>query len=200
MDAPLQVAILVFPDAEVLDFAGPFEVFSVASRLARGEQGLAPFEVFLVGKDGGEVAARHGLRVTPSHSFATVPRADLLIVPGGAVTEALADDAVLEWIWQAHRHTQITASVCTGAFFLAKLGLLDGLAATTHWEDMEHLKAAAPLTELRGGVPYVVQGKIFTSGGISAGIEMCLYLVARLAGADLARRTARQMEYRWDGP
>lgn len=198
MDRTLSVAILMFNDVEVLDFAGPFEVFSVASRVARrdGDFAFAPFTVALVSKSGGMVRARHGLDLAVNASLADTPAPDVLIVPGGVVTKPLGDDTILEWIRQAHRTSTITASVCTGAFLLAKAGLLEGLAATTHWEDIAGLRAAAPNTEVREGVPFVEQGKIVTSAGISAGIEMSLHIVGRLAGEVLAQRTARQMEYR----
>ena len=118
------------------------------------------------------------------------------IVPGGVVTKPLGDDTILDWIRQLHRTSVITASVCTGAFLLAKAGLLDGLATTTHWENIAALRAAAPDTEVREGVPFVEQGRIITSAGISAGIEMSLHIVGRLAGEGLAQRTARQMAYK----
>jgi transcriptional regulator GlxA family with amidase domain len=198
MDRTLSVAILMFNQVEVLDFAGPFEVFSVASRVAGrdGDFSFPPFAVSLVSKSGGMVRARHGLDLAVNASLADTPAPDVLIVPGGVVDKPLGDEAILDWIRQAHRTSTITASVCTGAFLLAKAGLLDGIAAATHWEDIAALRAAAPNTEVRDGVPFVEQGRIITSAGISAGIEMSLHIVARLAGEGLAQRTARQMEYK----
>jgi transcriptional regulator GlxA family with amidase domain len=198
MDRTLTVAILMFHDVEVLDFAGPFEVFSVAARVAGrdGDFAFPPFLVTPVSKDGGMVRARHGLDVVVKASLRDSPAPDVLIVPGGVMSEPLGDAAVGDWIKQAHRTSRVTASVCTGAFLLAKAGLLDGLSATTHWEDIPDLRIAAPNTAVCEGVPFVEQGKIITSAGISAGIEMSLHIVARLAGEDLAKRTARQMEYK----
>lgn len=198
MDRTLSVAILMFNDVEVLDFAGPFEVFSVAARVAKrdGDFGFAPFRVALVSKSGGMVRARHGLDLAVNASLADTPAPDVAIVPGGVVTKPLGDDTILDWIRQLHRTSVITASVCTGAFLLAKAGLLDGLATTTHWENIAALRAAAPDTEVREGVPFVEQGRIITSAGISAGIEMSLHIVGRLAGEGLAQRTARQMAYK----
>ncbi len=198
MDRTLSVAILMFNEVEVLDFAGPFEVFSVASRVAKrdGDFAFAPFSVALVSKSGGMVRARHGLDLAVNASLADTPAPDVLIVPGGVVTKPLGDETVLDWIRQAYRTSIITASVCTGAFLLAKAGLLDGLAATTHWEDIADLRAVAPNTDVREDVPFVEQDKIVTSAGISAGIEMSLHIVGRLAGEGLAKKTARQMEYR----
>jgi transcriptional regulator GlxA family with amidase domain len=199
MEKPIGVAILIFPEVEVLDFAGPFEVFSVATRVCGRDRDLpfAPFEPALISRDGGMVHARHGLRVTAHKALADAISPDVIIVPGGVMTNVMADFAVREWIEQAHHTAAVTASVCTGAFLLAKAGLLDGLAATTHWEDMDELARMAPHTELRRHVTWVDQGRIITSGGISAGIDMSLHIVARLSSMSLAHRTARQMEYRW---
>jgi transcriptional regulator GlxA family with amidase domain len=198
MDRTLSVAILMFNDVEVLDFAGPFEVFSVAARVAKrdGDFPFPPFSVALVSKSGGMVRARHGLDLAVNASLADTPAADVVIVPGGVVTKPLGDEAILDWIRQAHLTSVITASVCTGAFLLAKAGLLDGIAATTHWEDIAGLRAAAPKTDVLENTPFVEQGKIVTSAGISAGIAMSLHIVARLAGEGLAQKTARQMEYK----
>jgi transcriptional regulator GlxA family with amidase domain len=194
----LQIGILVFPDVEVLDFAGPFEVFSVASRIARRLIGVdSPFAVSLIGASGGKVQARHGMGVHPHAGFDDAPALDLLIVPGGLVDQPLADPATHAWILRQHAGAALTASVCTGAFILAKLGLLDGLAVTTHWEDIADLRAAHPGLDVRVAVPFVDQGRIVTSAGISAGIGMSLHLVGRILGADMARATARQMEFDW---
>jgi transcriptional regulator GlxA family with amidase domain len=200
MDRSLTVAILVFREVEVLDFAGPFEVFSVASRVARrdGDYDFAPFAPLLVSKSGGMVRARHGLDIAANASFAEVSTPDVLIVTGGVMTKPLGDDDTRDWIVRAHQTSLVTASVCTGALLLAQAGLLVGLAATTHWEDLDALKALAPKTDVRSDQPYLDQGRIVTSGGISAGIDMSLHLVGRMTTPDLAIRTARQMEYRWE--
>lgn len=194
----LQIGILVFPEVEVLDFAGPFEVFGVASRIAGRVLGVhAPFAVSLIGASGGALQARHGLKVVPHACFHNAPALDLLVVPGGIVDQPLADPATLAWIRHQDAGTALTASVCTGAFILAKLGLLDGLAITTHWEDIPDLRAAYPELDVREGTPWVDQGRIVTSAGISAGIGMSLHLVGRILGEEMARATARQMEYDW---
>lgn len=195
----LHVGILVFPDVEVLDFAGPFEVFSVASRIAvRRPQFLEPpFRVSIIGAAGTMVPARHGLGVQPHFGFVDAPDVDVLIVPGGVVTQPLQDSNTLEWVRSTARRAALTASVCTGAFILAKLGLIDGLSVTTHWEDIPHLRAEYPDLKVIESVPYVDHGRIVTSAGISAGIGMSLHLVGRILGEDMARATARQMEYDW---
>lgn len=195
----LQIGILVFPDVEVLDFAGPFEVFSVASRIAASEIGVAdPFDVRLVGASGGAVLARHGLSVVPHASFASAPALDLLIVPGGVVTQPLADQDTLEWVRRQDAGSALTASVCTGAFILARTGLIDGLTVTTHWDDIVELRDTHPDLTVLENVQYVDQGRIVTSAGISAGIGMSLHLVGRILGLPMARATARRMEYAWE--
>jgi transcriptional regulator GlxA family with amidase domain len=196
----LHVGILVFPDVEVLDFAGPFEVFSVASRVAvrQPEFPVAPFKVSIIGAERSMVLARHGLGIHPHFGFDDVPDVDLLIVPGGVVTQPLGDEKTLDWVRRSAQQAALTASVCTGAFILAKIGLLDGLSVTTHWEDIPDLRAAHLGLNVLESVPYVDEGNIVTSAGISAGIGMSLHLVGRILGIDMARATARQMEYDWE--
>lgn len=194
----LQVAILVFPGVEVLDFAGPFEVFSVASRVAARDAGYPlAFKVALVAASAAPVMARHGLGVLPHHCYEDAPAPDLLIVPGGVMDQPLDCPATLAWVRGASGKAAVTASVCTGAFLLAKLGLLDGLPVTTHWEDIPDLLRLHPALEVRTASPYVDTGRVVTSAGISAGIGMSLHLVRRALGAPLAAATARQMEYDW---
>lgn len=195
----LDIGILVFPEVEVLDFAGPFEVFSVASRIAGREIGVEqPLRVSLVGASGQTVMARHGLGVQPHVGFHDAPQFDLLVVAGGVVDQPLGDPATLEWIGRQDAGSALTASVCTGAFLLAKLGLLDGLQATTHWDDIGLLREAYPKVSVLEDVQYVDQGRILTSAGISAGIGMSLHLVGRILGMHMARATARRMEYQWE--
>jgi transcriptional regulator GlxA family with amidase domain len=196
----LHVGILVFPDVEVLDFAGPFEVFSVASRVAvrRPEFPVAPFKVSIIGAERAMIPARHGLGIHPHFGFDDASAVDLLIVPGGVVTQPLGDERTLDWVRRSARQAALTASVCTGAFILAKIGLLDGLSVTTHWEDIPDLRAAHPGLNVLESVPYVDEGNIVTSAGISAGIGMSLHLIGRILGTDMARATARQMEYDWE--
>jgi transcriptional regulator GlxA family with amidase domain len=192
----LDVAILLFPEVEVLDFAGPFEVFSVASRIHRGTE-HGPFRVSTVAAQRMPVPARHGLPVIANYTFEEQPRADVLIVPGGIVDQPLGDPATLAWLSAATRAAALTASVCTGAFLLARIGLLKGRTVTTHWEDIPELRAAHPDLTVVEDVPYVDEGRIVTSAGISAGIDMSLHLVARILGAAAAQATARQMQYDW---
>jgi transcriptional regulator GlxA family with amidase domain len=193
------VGIYVFDDVEVLDFAGPFEVFSAASRVFRRAQPGAepPFEVFTVGASRSPVTARGGLVVQPRYSFADHPKIDVLVVPGGVVTAELERPRVIAWVAARAATAELTASVCTGAFFLARAGLLKGKSATTHWEDVAALRAKAPSTRVVQGARWVEDGAVITSAGISAGLDMSLHIVSRLAGNELAARTARQMDYGW---
>jgi transcriptional regulator GlxA family with amidase domain len=193
----LELAILIFPEVEVLDFAGPFEVFSVAGRIL-ARDGHPPFRVSTVAKEAAPVMARHGLPVAPMASFAEKRPADILIVPGGIVTQPLNDPGTLAWIQGVARHAGLVASVCTGAFILAKLGMLAGRACTTHWEDIADLRRDHPELDVVENVPFVDQGDVVTSAGISAGIGMSLHLVGRILGAEAAQCTARQMQYDWE--
>ena len=195
----LQVAILVFDGVEALDLAGPVEVFTTASRMQQrtAPEAPHPFQVSCVARTRDPIRARAGMTVVPGHSFADAPSVDVLIVPGGVVDSAMQCPATLAWIAHQHPTTQITASVCTGAFLLAASGVLHSGPVTTHWEDLDDLARQFPSLDVRSGVRWVAQGRIVTSGGISAGIDMSLHLVARLANETLALRTAHQMEFQW---
>lgn len=195
----LEVNILLFPDVEILDFAGPYEVFSVAARVAKRDKLLAhpAFRVRTIAAEPALLTVRHGLQVLPDAGFADESPCDLLIVPGGVVTQPLRDPATLAWVRATSARAAVTASVCTGAFILAEAGLIEGRTATTHWEDIPDLREQYPDLEVVESVPYVDLGAIVTSAGISAGIGMSLHLVARLLGANAARATARQMQYEW---
>lgn len=195
----IAVAIYVFPDVEVLDFAGPYEVFTTAARVHARRQPEAPplFHVFTVATTGGPVRARAGLEVNADYIIDNHPRPDVLIIPGGVVDAELEKPEVIRWIAGQATHARLTASVCTGAFLLARAGLLDGRTVTTHWEDIPDLRARFPALTVKEDCRWVDEGEIVTSGGISAGIDMSLHLVARLAGRELAVATARQMEVEW---
>jgi transcriptional regulator GlxA family with amidase domain len=195
----LSVGIYLYDEVEVLDFAGPFEVFSTASRVSRRLEpsGPEPFAVTLVADEPRTVRARAGLRVACGASFADHPPFDVLLVPGGEVSREVERADVAAWIARTAPGTTVTASVCTGAFLLAKAGLLDGRRVTTHWEDLDDLRRDFPALRVESGMPWLDEGRIVTSAGISAGLDMSLHLVSRLAGRALAERTARQMDYAW---
>ena len=190
-------AILIFDDAEVLDFCGPFEVFSVTNEL--NNHGL--FNVYTVARGKRTIRAKNGLKVQPDYGFRGCPAPDILLIPGGSGTrEVMHDSRLLSWIKSKAAGAQLLLTVCTGSLVLAVTGLLDGLKATTHHEVMPLLRSSAPNTEVVPGERFIDNGSVIVSAGISAGIDMCLYVVARLHGKAVAGRTARYMEYAWNNP
>lgn len=194
MSQSRNVAILIFNDVEVLDFAGPFEVFSVTGK----RENLEPFNVYTVAETAAAVLARNQFSVNPRYTFANAPEPDILVVPGGYGTRReLKNPVLLDWVRQQAQRTELLLSVCTGALILAKLGLLDGLSATTHHGAIDLLTALAPQTKICPNDRIVDNGSIILSGGISAGIDMSLYVVAKLLGQAQAVETATYMEYDW---
>ena len=190
------VAIIAFDEVEALDFAGPFEVFTTASRVAKKLSLPEPFRVYSVATQE-HIVVRAGIKVTVDTVIPSAEMPDVLIVPGGVTTGAEHDHTLLEWIVAASESAEIVASVCTGAFLLATAGLVDGFEVTTHWEDIPELRQRFPEVVVREGERWVDQGKFVTSAGISAGIDMALHLVERLVSKELAMATAHQMDYRW---
>jgi transcriptional regulator GlxA family with amidase domain len=191
------VGILLFDEVEVLDFAGPFEVFSVCGRRHQ----LDLFRVVTVSERGQPIAARNGLLVMPTHSFANCPPLDLVLVPGGFGTRReMKNPVLLEWVRAVAGRAEALLSVCSGSLVLGSAGLLDGLHTTTHYLAFEELRAIAPQSTVHEGARYVDNGQVVCSAGVSAGIDMSLHVVRRLHGDDIARETARYMEYegRWD--
>jgi transcriptional regulator GlxA family with amidase domain len=191
------VAILVFPDVEVLDFCGPFEVFST-TRLDedRRRDEPSPYEVVLVAGGVGPVVASGGLKVVPDYGLDDCPVADVLLVPGGWGTRReMGNTRLLEWIAGRAEQAALLASVCTGALLLGRAGLLAGRQATTHWKALDLLRETVPTATVRDDLHVVEDGDIITSAGISAGIDLALHVVARHHGEPAARATARHMEY-----
>ena len=188
------VAILLFEDVEVLDFAGPFEVFNVTAEL----NDPAPFNVFTVAETVAPIKTRGKLSINPNYSIYGAPPIDLLVVPGGAGTRPmLKKPHLLDWVRQQHDEVERLLSVCTGALVLGQAGLLDGLPATSHHDSFDELRAAAPTCQIVTDQRYVDNGKIVTAGGISAGIDASLYLVRQMLGDAVLRKTLSVMEYRW---
>lgn len=196
----MNVGILIYDEVELLDMAGPYEVFTTAARVhARSQVAGTPplFQVFTLARGLAPVTARAGLRLQPDYSLQAHPPLDCAIVPGGVVSEALRQPELQDWIASQAQRARILASVCTGALLLAQAGVLDGLAATTHWEDLAELRALRPQVAVRQRARWVDQGAIVTSAGISAGMDMSLHLIERLQGRELAECTARQMDFDW---
>jgi transcriptional regulator GlxA family with amidase domain len=192
-----RVGIVVFDDVEVLDFCGPFEVFSV-TRLneERRREEPSPFAVLLVAQQAGVVTAAGGLRVIPDVTLDVCPALDVLVVPGGWGTRREIHNAeLLAWIAQRGRQVETLTSVCTGAMLLGHAGLLDGRRATTHWRSLDWMSESFPQVTVERALHVVEDGHVVTSAGISAGIDMALRVVARYHGEAIARATARQMEY-----
>jgi transcriptional regulator GlxA family with amidase domain len=195
----LNVGIFVFDDVEVLDFAGPFEVFSRARLVggveARRSAKTSPFRVFTVARTGQPVTATGELVIVPHHSWATAPPIDLLVVPGGFGTRALLDDEeTIAWITAAAETTRQVMSVCTGALLLARAGLLRGRRATTHWGAYELLSSLDPSIQVIRSERVVHDG-VVSSAGVSAGIDMAFDVVERFCGKAVADETAHYIEY-----
>ena len=188
------LAILIFEDVEVLDFAGPFEVFAVTSELNNYE----PFNVFLVAESQRTYKAVNGLQLVPDYEISNCPNPDILVVPGGVGTRTqMNNQKLITWIQQVSDRAELVMSVCTGARLLAKAGLLDGLEITTHHEAYDELRQLVPTAIVNERKRFVDHGTIITAGGISAGIDSSLYVVDKLLGREIARKTPIYMEYDW---
>jgi len=186
------VGILIFSDVEVLDFAGPYEVFSVASEMHEYKY----FNVFTISENGELITTVNGLKVQPDYSFDSHPDIDILVIPGGFGSRKLIkNEKVLNWVKRNYLKSKITCSVCSGALVLGKLGLLDNLNSTTHHQVTELLKEIAPLTNVDKEKRYIDNGKVMTSAGISAGIDLALHIVKKIYGIEAERKTVEHMEY-----
>lgn len=200
-DAPAHVGILIFDEVEVLDFCGPFEVFASAALPPAGPGGEEThlYQAITIAERAAPVRCRGGLTVVPDRTLDDHPPLSIIVVPGGYGTRAeRKNPAVLEWVRRQEAAGVLVTSVCTGAFILAGAGLLAGKAATTHWSTIDWLRQEHPEVEVRDDERIVDLGPIVTSAGVSAGIDMALYVVGRLHGTEIARRTARDMEYDWN--
>lgn len=186
-----QIGILVFDEMEVLDFAGPFEVFSVAGELA------GCCSVVLIAAQDGPVRARNGLRVLPDYVIGQhLPAIDVLIVPGGDGSKAaMQHPALMAWLQDQAAQVSVVASVCSGARLLAVCGLLQGLEAVTHQLVLEDLRLLDPSIRLRPDLRWTGNGRVYTSGGISAGIDLSLHLVSLRYGEALRQKVQTYMEY-----
>jgi transcriptional regulator GlxA family with amidase domain len=192
-----RVGILIFHDVEVLDFCGPFEVFSV-TRLneERRREEPSPFQVVLIAETKDPVVATGGLRVLPDYTLEDCPPLDILVVPGGWGTrKEINNEKLLSWIRTRAGEVKTLSSVCTGSVLLGKAGLLDGRRATTHWRALPWMREVLPQVIVEDSWHVIVDDNIYTSAGISAGIDMALRLVGHYYGDEIAQATARQMEY-----
>jgi len=194
-----KVGILIFDNVEELDFIGPYEVFnSVRLDEARRREEPSPFETVLVAEKPDVIRANGGLRVIPDFATGDCPKLDILLVPGGWGTRReMGNDRLLAWIAARAAEADTVASVCTGSILLGKAGLLTGRRATTHWKSLGWMRESFPDVTVEDRQHVVCDGNIFTSAGISAGIDLALLVVAKYFGEELARATARHMEYRY---
>lgn len=195
----LKVGILIFNNVEVLDFTGPFEVFSrtrtEAGVQARRSEDSAPFQVFTVAHLPDPISATGNLRVVPDYDFTTAPQIDILVVPGGVGTQPLLDhEETISWIQKTAPTAKLVASVCTGSLLLAKAGLLEGRSATTHWASLDTLSQFKNVIVDRK-LRWVEDGDVITSAGVAAGIDMAFHVVERICGKEVADETAFYIEY-----
>lgn len=207
MEKQRRVGILLFDHVDVLDYSGPFEVFSLTvndpadvprmlmNRITKEEK---PFVVNTVSQYGQMITAHNGLKIQPDYSFIDHPEFDIVIIPGGplsAVKYGMGNTELLQWIVSQHRSGKNVASICSGAILLAEAGLLSNRRATTNWFVLDYLQDNYPDVEVLRNVRYVDSGDVATSAGVSAGIDMSLYMVGKLLGEEAARRTAHTIEY-----
>lgn len=194
---PKTVGILVFDNVEVLDVAGPFEVFSVARLNEKTRDSTkSPFKIFLLSNDANTVRAIGGLKFQPDYIFENCPDLDLFIVPGGWGTRAeVGNQILIQKILNLSQRSSLMASVCTGSSLLGKAGLLDGQIATTHWRAFDFLQNSAPKTKIERNVLFTINRRIFTSAGVTSGISLALYLVSYFYGIDVGKATAKFMEF-----
>jgi transcriptional regulator GlxA family with amidase domain len=188
----IPVAVLISDGAVVIDFAGPWEVFESASVIGRRD---APFALYSVAETTAPITASGGLKIVPNYTFQTAPPPKIVVIPA----QHGAGDAALEWLRAVSRQTDVTMSVCTGAFVLAATGLLSGKSATTHHNSYTDFAMKFPDIRLIRGARFVEAGSIATSGGLSSGIDLSLRVVERYFGRDVALHTADYMEYQGQG-
>lgn len=198
MSKQWSVGIYVFNDVEVLDFAGPFEVFSVTSYSEEiNTEDQKPFIVKLFSETGELIHAHNGLKVQPDYNFKNAPHFDIIVIPGGpgARIKEAHNQRAIEWIKNRVKEAELMTSVCTGTLLLAKAELLNNRKATTHWASYDRLENEFPEVRVQRDIKFVDEGQIITSGGISAGINMSFHIVKRLLGTEVAKTTAKRMEY-----
>ncbi len=188
----ISIGILLFDDVELLDFAGPYEVFSVTNELNNYQL----FNIFTVSENGKMIKTINGLKVLTDFSINDCPAIDILAIPGGDGTKkVIANSSLMKWIFKSINMSEITFSVCSGARILAKLGLLDNKKFTTHHEVIEDVLKIAPEAVFKKNKRFIDNGKIMTSAGISAGIDLSFYIVEKLFGSSVKERSRIYMEY-----
>jgi transcriptional regulator GlxA family with amidase domain len=192
-----RVGIVLYEEVEVLDFCGPFEVFSV-TRLneEKRREEASPFLPVLVAENPGLLSATGGMQVLPHYTLANCPHLDVVVVPGGwGFRHQMKNTVLLDWLRERAAKAETLSAVCTGSMVVGSAGLLNGLDATTHWRFLEAMRDSFPEVKVRLDKHFVKDGRVFTSAGISAGIDMSLKVVAHHFGENIAKATARHMEY-----
>jgi transcriptional regulator GlxA family with amidase domain len=187
------VAIVLYEGVELLDFAGPGEVFTHAGTPA----GESAFNVYTVGTSTEPLMSQGFLTIKPQYSFANAPKPDIVVFPGGDVKGLLNDKAGMSWSKAAAQDAEIAMSVCNGASILAEAKMLDNKRVTSHWAAIPGLRKRVPTATVLENIRFVDNGQVITTAGVSAGIDGALHVVERLLGAPTAKSAARMMEYNW---
>ncbi len=192
----MDIGILIFEGVEELDFVGPFEVFTMSNEMFARQKVEVPDRVRLIAKAMAPVPCAKGMRVLPDATTGDIERLDVLLVPGGRGTRAAVKDAaLLDWVAAISRVSQWSTSVCTGAFLLAAAGVSKGKSVTTHWAAIDEMRSYSWPVKIVSGERFVIDGSVVSAAGVSAGIDMALWLVGQWHGIDHARATQRGMEY-----
>jgi putative intracellular protease/amidase len=186
------VAVLIFPGVQIIDYTGPWEVLGHAT-----VDGQRAFHIYSVAAKAGPITTSMGMSVNPTYTFADAPKPDVLVLPGGGVDPQLENAPLIEWIRASAKNAEVVLSVCNGAFFLARAGLLDGLEATTFAGMIEDLQAAAPKAKIVRDKRFVDNGKIVTAAGLSSGVDGALHVIEKLYGKGAAQVAAVSLEYDW---
>jgi len=188
----IPVAFVISDGAVIIDFCGPWEVFRDVNILGRQD---APFRLYTVSDTTSPIHAGGGMQIIPDYTFANAPAPKVIVIPA----QSKPSEAMLEWIRRSSKNTDVTMSVCTGAFVLAKTGLLKGKSATTYHGAFERFEMEFPDIQLKRGARFIENGNLATAGGLSSGIDLALRVVERYYGRDVARKTAYNMEYQGEG-
>jgi putative intracellular protease/amidase len=191
--APRNLAIFLFEGVQIIDYTGPYEVLGHATADGRTPM----FNVYTVAEKAGPLTTAMGMTVVPRYTFADMPKADVLLLPGGNVGPQLNNAVVIRWVQETTKQAEHVLSVCNGAFYLGKAGLLDGLTATTFHGLIDPLQALAPKARVVRDQRFVDNGKIITSAGLSSGMDGALHLIEKLAGRGVAQQMALDLEYNW---
>ncbi|HEV7746719.1 MAG TPA: DJ-1/PfpI family protein [Pyrinomonadaceae bacterium] len=186
------LAIFIFDGVQIIDYTGPFEVLGQAR-----DNGTKLFNVYTVAEKSGPITTNMGMTVVPKYSFADMPKTDVLVLPGGNTQPGLDNPKVIKWVQDTAANAEFVMSVCNGAFYLSKAGLLDGLSATTYYGLIDELKETTPKAHVVTDQRFVDNGKIITTAGLSSGIDGSLHLIEKIAGRGRAQEVALNLEYNW---